>query len=161
MKYLKKFEEVRFSDVLKIKGESDLSDKIKHEINKDFDDSKELIDSIILKNEFLLRKIKLRIQWNNTTNHNLIERIKERTNFKSIEEFNRYFEEKINKIIFREIGKQINEKGRYSLYDKELNFSIIVDINPQEFIRKNIFKIFVFTILPLRRQENVIKVLDI
>jgi hypothetical protein len=161
MKYLKKFEEVRFSDVLKIKGESDLSDKIKHEINKDFDDSKELIDSIILKNEFLLRKIKLRIQWNNTNNHNLIERIKERTNFKSIEEFNRYFEEKINKIIPKEIGKQINEKGRYSLYDKELNFSIIVDINPQEFIRKNIFKIFVFTIIPLRRQENVIKVLDI
>jgi hypothetical protein len=161
MKYLKKFEEVRFSDVLKIKGESDLSDKIKHEINKDFDDSKELIDSIILKNEFLLRKIKLRIQWNNTNNHNLIERIKERTNFKSIEEFNRYFEQKINKIIPKEIGKQINEKGRYSLYDKELNFSIIVDINPQEFIRKNIFKIFVFTIIPLRRQGNVIKVLDI
>ena len=161
MKYLKKFEEVRFSDVLKIKGESDLSDKIKHEINKDFDDSKELIDSIILKNEFLLRKIKLRIQWNNTPNHNLIERIKERTNFKSIEEFNRYFEEKINKIIPKEIGKQISEKGRYSLYDKELNFSIIVDIDPQEFIRKNIFKIFVFTIIPLRRQGNVIKVLDI
>ena len=45
MKYLKKFEEVRFSDVLKIKGESDLSDKIKHEINKDFDDSKEYFES--------------------------------------------------------------------------------------------------------------------
>ena len=161
MKYLKKFEEVRFSDVLKIKSQSDISDKIKDQMNKDFDDSKELIDSIILKNEFLLRKIKLRIKWNNTPNHNLIERIKERTNFKSIEEFNRYFEEKINKIIPKEIGKQISEKGRYSLYDKELNFSIIVDIDPQEFIRKNIFKIFVFTIIPLRRQGNVIKVLDI
>jgi len=161
MKYLKKFEEVRFSDVLKIKGESEFVDKIKHEIDKEFDSSQGLVSSILLKNKFLDRNIKLRIKWNNTLNHDMIKRIKERTNFKSIEEFNKYFEEKINQIIPKEIGKQINEKGSYSLYDKELDFSIIVDINPDDFIRKNIYKIYVFTLMPLRRQRNVLRVLDI
>lgn len=161
MRYLKKYEEVRFSDILSIKGESEYAEKLKDLKDIKFDSSHSLINQIELKEPFLNKQIKLRVRWNNTPNHSIIKRIKERTNFKSTEEFNQYFIQKIQTIIPNKIGNEINEKGRYALYDKENNFSIIIDINPDEFIRKNIYKIFVFTIIPLRRERNVIKVLDI
>jgi hypothetical protein len=161
MKYLKKFEEVRISDILKVTGSSESSEKIKKLMNVEFDQSQPLIKEIKLNNTFINRKIVLRIRWNDTTNHSIVKRIRERTNFNSTEEFNEYFEEKIQKIIPEKIGNEINESGRYALYDKEYDFSIIIDINPDDFIRKGIYKIFVFTILPLKRGRDVIKFLDI
>jgi hypothetical protein len=161
MKYLKTFEEVRISDILKIKGDSGTSEIIRNMMDKEFDESDPLIKEIQLNNKFLNKSIKLKIRWNDTANHSIVKRIRERTNFNSINEFNEYFEEKIQKIIPEKIGKEINESGRYALYDKEYDFSIIIDINPDDFIRKSIYKIFVFTILPLKRGRDVIKFLDI
>lgn len=165
MKFLrswKKFEEVRLSDVLKVSGESEYANVIKDISKSDFDDDSELIDHINLKGEFMNRKIKLRVRWNHNEKHDMIRRIKDRTNFNSTSEFNEYFEEKMQKVFPHMIGKEINENGRYIIYDKELKLSIIIDINVDDFIKKLIYKIFVFTIVPLERSgKNIVKVLYI
>lgn len=165
MKFLrswKKFEEVRLSDVLKVSGESEYANVIKDISKSDFDDDSELIDHINLKGEFMNRKIKLRVRWNHNEKHDMIRRIKDRTNFNSTSEFNEYFEEKMQKVFPHMIGKEINENGRYIIYDKELKLSIIIDINVDDFIKKLIYKIFVFTVVPLERSgKNIVKVLYI
>lgn len=165
MKFLrswKKFEEVRLSDVLKVSGESEYANVIKDIIKSDFDDESELIDHINLKGEFMNRKIKLKVRWNHNEKHDMIRRIKDRTNFNSTSEFNEYFEEKMQKVFPHMIGKEINENGRYIIYDKELKLSIIIDINVDDFIKKLIYKIFVFTVVPLERSgKNIVKVLYI
>lgn len=165
MKFLrswKKFEEVRLSDVLKVSGESEYANVIKDISKSDFDDDSELIDHINLKGEFMSRKIKLRVRWNHNEKHDMIRRIKDRTNFNSTSEFNEYFEEKMQKVFPHMIGKEINENGRYVIYDKELKLSIIIDINVDDFIKKLIYKIFVFTVVPLERSgKNIVKVLYI
>jgi hypothetical protein len=162
LKSWKKFEEVRLSDVLKVSGESEYANVIKDISKSDFDDDSGLIDHINLKGEFMNRKIKLRVRWNHNENHDMIRRIKNRTNFNSTSEFNEYFEEKMQKVFPYMIGKEINENGRYIIYDKELKLSIIIDINVDDFIKKLIYKIFVFTIVPLERSgKNIVKVLYI
>lgn len=165
MKFLrswKKFEEVRLSDVLKVSGESEYANVIKDISKSEFDDDSELIDHINLKGEFMNRKIKLRVRWNHNEKHDMIRRIKDRTNFNSTSEFNEYFEEKMQKVFPHMIGKEINENGRYIIYDKELKLSIIIDINVDDFIKKLIYKIFVFTVVPLERSgKNIVKVLYI
>lgn len=165
MKFLKswiKFEEVRLSDVLKVSGESEYANTLKDISKTDFDDSSNLIDHINLKGEFINRKIKLIVRWNHNESHDMIKRIKDRTNFNSISDFNEYFEDKMQKVFPHMIGKEINENGRYIIYDKELKLSIIIDINVDDFIKKLIYKIFVFTIVPLeRRGKNIVKVLYI
>ena len=157
MKFLKswiKFEEVRLSDVLKVSGESEYANTLKDISKTDFDDSSNLIDHINLKGEFINRKIKLIVRWNHNESHDMIKRIKNRTNFNSISDFNEYFEDKMQKVFPHMIGKEINEK--------ELKLSIIIDINVDDFIKKLIYKIFVFTIVPLeRRGKNIVKVLYI
>jgi hypothetical protein len=68
----------------------------------------------------------------------------------------------MQKVFPHMIGKEINENGRYIIYDRELKLSIIVDINVDDFFKKLIYKIFVFTIVPLERSgKNIIKVLYI
>lgn len=162
LKSWKKFEEVRLSDVLKVSGESEYANVIKDISKSDFDDDSGLIDHINLKGEFMNRKIKLRVRWNHNEKHDMIRRIKDRTNFNSTSEFNEYFEEKMQKVFPHMIGKEINENGRYIIYDKELKLSIIIDINVDDFIKKLIYKIFVFTIVPLERNgKNIVKVLYI
>jgi hypothetical protein len=165
MKFLrswKKFEEVRLSDVLKVSGESEYANVIKDISKSEFDDDSELIDHINLKGEFMNRKIKLRVRWNHNEKHDMIRRIKDRTNFNSTSEFNEYFEEKMQKVFPHMIGKEINENGRYIIYDKELKLSIIIDIDVDDFIKKLIYKIFVFTVVPLERSgKNIVKVLYI
>lgn len=162
LKSWKKFEEVRLSDVLKVSGESEYANVIKDISKSDFDDDSGLIDHINLKGEFMNRKIKLRLRWNHNEIHDMIRRIKNRTNFNYTSEFNEYFEEKMQKVFPYMIGKEINENGRYIIYDKELKLSIIIDINVDDFIKKLIYKIFVFTIVPLERSgKNIVKVLYI
>jgi hypothetical protein len=165
MKFLrswKKFEEVRLSDVLKVSGESEYANVIKDISKSEFDDDSELIDHINLKGEFMNRKIKLIVRWNHNEKHDMIRRIKDRTNFNSTSDFNEYFEDKMQKVFPHMIGKEINENGRYIIYDKELKLSIIIDINVDDFIKKLIYKIFVFTIVPLERGgKNIVKVLYI
>jgi hypothetical protein len=165
MKFLrswKKFEEVRLSDVLKVSGESEYANVIKDISKSEFDDDSELIDHINLKGEFINRKIKLIVRWNHNEKHDMIRRIKDRTNFNSTSDFNEYFEDKMQKVFPHMIGKEINENGRYIIYDKELKLSIIIDINVDDFIKKLIYKIFVFTIVPLERGgKNIVKVLYI
>lgn len=165
MKFLKswkKFEEVRLSDILKVSGESEYANIIKDISKTEFDDSVKLLDHINLKGEFMSRKIKLRVRWNHNENHDMIKRIKNRTNFNSTSEFNEYFEEKMQKVFPNMIGKEINENGRYVIYDTELKLSIIIDINVDDFIKKLIYKIFVFTIVPLEKGgKNIVKVLYI
>ena len=116
MKFLrswKKFEEVRLSDVLKVSGESEYANVIKDISKSEFDDDSELIDHINLKGEFMNRKIKLIVRWNHNEKHDMIRRIKDRTNFNSTSDFNEYFEDKMQKVFPHMIGKEINENGRY------------------------------------------------
>lgn len=74
-------EEVRLEDVLKSKN-----DYINSFVSNNFNSSAEFSKFINLKIDGVLNDF--RLLYNNTKNHDLIKRIKERTSLKSTEEFN-------------------------------------------------------------------------
>lgn len=154
------FLEARLSDVLNIKGDSDLASQLKNIKDEGFNIDKNLVRYITLKKRVNNKKIQFEIVWNDSAKHNLVKRIKERTSFKSIEEFNQYFKNEFNKIFPEMVGKEIPSNGRYSLYSNEYNFTIIMDFSIDEYI-DGIYEIRIITILPGKKGNDVIKFIDI
>ena len=99
----------------------------------DFDCSGEFIKffSIRLGKE----KKRFKLIYHHTETHNLKQRVNDRTSLKSINEFNYLFIESL-KELFKENYTEVQNNGSYSLYLKEYNFSIILNIN---YILNNIF----------------------
>lgn len=119
MKYIKSLLELA-----KIRDISKSADKnILTKINKDFDIDTRLVFDIYIKNS----DKHIIIKWNNTEIHPMLDRIKTRTSFKSISEFN-FFIEKVFNELFDNHFKEIDNDGRYALYLKVNNFYILVDI---------------------------------
>jgi len=84
------------------------------------------------KNEDFIKSILIKsvnkrfsILYNHSTIHDLKNRIKERTNLKTINEFNYLLRKALIELFLYEYEKDITS---YSLYFKEYNFSIIVNI---------------------------------
>lgn len=160
------FVEARFFDLVNLKnnvGVSNVEQTIKNFQEMEFDSSKELIKHIKLDNKMGDEVIKMKIEWNNSASHNLIKRISNRTSFISVEEFNEYFKNIINKLFPQEVGKIFFKSGIYSLYDKEHNMTIVIYIDTIAFTEKGRYKIKVLTVLPGRKEKDntTVKIIDI
>lgn len=154
------FVEARLADLLSIKGDSDLAKEMTKIKDAEFDINKKLVRFITLKKRVNNKKIQFEIIWNDTSKHNLVKRIKERTSFNSVEDFNQYFKSEFNKIFPDMVGKELYSTGRYSLYSKEYNFTIIIDFSLDEYI-DGIYEVKIITILPGKKGNDVVKFIDI
>jgi hypothetical protein len=160
IKNYKLFLEARLADLLKIKGEGDLAKELSKIKDAEFDISKKLVRFITLKKRVNNKKIQFEILWNDSAKHNLVKRIKERTSFNSVEEFNDYFKGEFNKLFPDMVGKELFITGKYSLYSTEYNFTIIIDFSIDEYI-DGIYEVKVVTILPGKKGNDIIKFIDI
>ena len=157
------FIEAKLFDLVKLNqtNNSNIEKRIKTLQEMEFDFSKKLIKYITLDKRRSGKKIRILIDWNNDALHDLYKRIKNRTSFVSIEDFNEYFKTVVNKILPDKIGTDISKSGKYSIYDKESNLTIIFAININDYLSEN-YKITIVTILPGRKGDNsIIKFLDI
>jgi len=154
------FCEARLADVLNIKGSGDLVKQMTKIKDAEFDLNKKLVKLITLKKRVNNKKIQFQINWNDSATHNLVKRIKERTSFGSVEDFNQYFKGEFNRIFPDMVGKEIYVSGRYSLYSKEYNFSMIINFNIDEYA-DGIYEVRIITILPGKKGNDVIKFIDI
>ncbi len=141
------FVEARLADLLSIKGDSNLAKEMTKIKDAEFDINSKLVRFITLKKRVNNKKIQFEIIWNDTAKHNLVKRIKERTSFNSAEDFNQYFKSEFNKMFPDMVGKELYSTGRYSLYSKEYNFTIIMDFSIDEYI-DGIYEVKIITILP-------------
>lgn len=117
----KLFKEARFQDVFK----SDIDSLNSYKLSQ-FDDFDDFIKFITLKMNN--KKIRFEIKYNHNLNHNLKNRIKNRTSLISIKEFNIIIRKSLEEL-FLKYSNEIKDNGLYSLYLKEYNFSIILNIN--------------------------------
>lgn len=108
----KLFKEARFQDVFK----SDIDSLNSYKLSQ-FDDFDDFIKFITLKMNN--KKIRFEIKYN----HNL-----NRTSLISIKEFNIIIRKSLEEL-FLKYSNEIKDNGLYSLYLKEYNFSIILNIN--------------------------------
>ena len=91
----------------------------------------------------------------------VLNRIQNRTSFITIDEFNEYFTLVINKLFPDKIGDTIFSSGKYSIYDRELNITISMAFNIDDYLSKK-YKLIVVTILSGRKSDNkTVKILDI
>jgi len=160
LKKYKLFIEARLADLLNIKGDSDLAKEMQKIKDAEFNINKKLVRFITLKKRVNNKKIQFEIIWNDTAKHNLVKRIKERTSFNSIEDFNQYFKGEFNNIFPDMVGKELYSSGRYSLYSKEYNFTIIIDFSLDEYI-DGIYELKIITILPGKKGNDIIKFINI
>jgi hypothetical protein len=160
IKKYKLFLEARLADLLNIKGDSDLAKEMSKIKDAEFDITKKLVRFVTLKKRVNNKKIQFEISWNDTAKHNLVKRIKERTSFGSVEDFNQYFKGEFNNIFPDMVGKELISSGRYSLYSKEYNFSIIMDFSIDEYI-DDIYDVNIVTILPGKKGNNIVRFINI
>ena len=148
-KILKEYlEEVKLSDILRVSGEkNDLYAYIEKEKSKEFEVDKELPTQLTLKKRYNNKKIKVYFNWYDTSEHDLMKRIKERTSFKTITEFTKVFNNVFNYLLPDELGVGIRENGRYAVDLNEYNITIIFQINLNNFNNKQI-DIKIITLLP-------------
>ena len=154
-------EEVRFSDIVKIKNsDSEVASNIHKMASKAKDFSGKLLRYVPLKSSKPGNPEMIAIDYNDTTEHDLRKRISERTNFTSTDEFNFFFREFLNEIFPYEIGKTLHKSGKYSLYSVEHDFSVIVFFNIERWT-KGIKELNLITILPKRTGLDVVDIVDI
>ena len=125
--YFNEFNEGNFFDGSKIISKSDKKlGQILNDIkNITFIDDSKLLKYFTSKKYYNKSKINLEINWYDDIKHSIINRLKLRTNFKSTSEFNSYIKDKLNILIPKHIP-DMYEIGKYLLYDKSLNISIII-----------------------------------
>lgn len=105
---------------------------IKNIINSKFEEGEKFIDLINIKKNYKI----LTLNWFNNNKHDIIEKIKERTRFGSISEFNKAVEKAFKKIIPSEIARDIDRSGRYALYFTLHNFYLIIEIDYKNLLTK-------------------------
>jgi hypothetical protein len=152
----KLFVEARLSDVLNIKGDSELASELKRKQDTEFDFSQKLTKFVTLKRRIGNKKIQFEILWYNTATHSILKRIKDRTSFVSVEEFNELFKSSINQILPEKIGKEIFT-GRYSMYSSEYNLSIIFNFNIDDFSNGK-YQLSIITILPGKKGDKIFNI---
>lgn len=123
-------EEARLSDLIgNVRGNDvDLVKHIEKERDSDFIEDRNLPTQTTLKKRYNKKKIKVWFNWYDTENHNLITRIINRTNFKSVDEFGDVFINVMNIIFPDYLEYPINQNGRYGIYVEEYNISIVFSV---------------------------------
>lgn len=152
MLYLKKYQkfiEARLSDILnlKVKNDSDISNLMKKDVEKDFDIDRKLLKYVTLSSRVSNKKVRFKIDYNDSAQHSLIKRIRERTSFKSVEEFNSMLKMAIDQVFPDSVGELITSTGRYSMIFEEYNFCVIFYIDLRKYMSGK-YEIYVVTILP-------------
>jgi len=159
MMKFKSFTEARLSDVLNIKGNGEISDNIRKMKDKQFEFNSKLVSLITLKKRVNGKKIQLKVEWNDSATHDLVQRISNRTSFTSIEEFNNFFKDFVNRIFPDKVGKELFS-GKYAFYSVEYNITIIMEFNIDRY-QKGDYAIRVVTLLPGRIAKNIVDFIDI
>jgi len=120
-----------------------------------------LVTQHTCKERFNNKKLRFKINWNHTAEHDLNKRIAGRTSFQSIRHFNEIFKRFLDKIFPSMIGKEILVSGRYSFYFQEYNISIIIGIDVDKIMINNINEIFVVTVLSGNVGVDIVKTIVI
>lgn len=139
--------------------EGNLARQMKSHTEREFEVDRSLLNFVTLSRRFNNKKIRANLKWNDRASHSINKRIKERTSFLSITEFNDLIKSVLNYIFPDSIGGLIRKNGRYAIYLKEENITLIVNINFKEIIKGNI-ELYVITVLPGYKHDPS-KVLDI
>ena len=157
----KDFFEAKLSDISKVSGFGNIIKQIKDYQEMDFDMERALLRFATLNKRMGKNKIRMELTWNHNASHSIINRIKERTSFKSVDEFNNNLKEILNKIFPDKIGTDIFKNGKYTIYDKEHDISIIFAIDINKFINGE-HKLLIITILPGKRYDDqIVKIIEI
>lgn len=119
--------------------------------------NKELRDENFLKFKTISKringeKLRLKISWNDTIKHDLVKRLDDRTNLKSISELNDLLENGLDELYIKNYSYIIHN-DRYSLWFSEYDFSVIVDIYNDQ--------INIVTIIPKMTTYNVRNVIEL
>jgi dynactin complex subunit len=141
------FLEARLSDITTIIGNSNIINNVDHN-DVDFIKFKTINKRINNK------KIRLSIKWNHTLKHNLIDRLYNRTNIKSISELNEIISKGLDEL-FLYNSEYITESNRYSLWFSEYNISIIIDLDNE------MDNINIITILNGNCTQNVKNIIEL
>jgi hypothetical protein len=114
----KSFLEANLADIFN--SQNDHFDEFK---NKSFVIDDNLIERIVLdKYDFKI----INIKWNNYTGHSINDKIKTRTNFKSVSEFNEYFTLVIEDLFDNHFYELNREFEKYNIHLVNKNISIII-----------------------------------
>ena len=143
-------EENRLSDVLtSVSGiDKSMVNRFNFEKNRKFTEDRALPTQTTLKKRYNNKKVKVWFEWNHNVKHNLINRIGNRTNLKSVEEFTELFIDAMNTILPDYIGYLINGNDTYAVYMEEDNISVIFYINLNGLLNKsNVINVDVKTVL--------------
>ena len=157
IKKYKLFLEASLKDLLKLSGNSDseLANQIKQASVEEFNINDKLPTEIMLR-----YNKKLRIDWYDTAKHGIVKRLKERTSFTSVEHFVEFITEIFNVVFPDKCGKELFKTGRYSIYSQERNISLILEFDLNKNKGVNYF-INIITVLPGRKGDNVVSIIDI
>jgi hypothetical protein len=102
------------------------------------------------------------IKWNEKGDHSIKDRVRTRTSFRSISEFNSFMEKTINEIFPDKINKEISESARYFIKFTSNNFCLLIDINydtgPNNIFNKYTI-IHVASLIPLSTPVDSIEIL--
>jgi len=144
-------EEVRVSDIVgKVSGDDEsIVNRIEMKLSRKFTEDRNLPKQTTLKKRHNNKKIKVWFKWNHDITHDLITRIENRTNLKSVNEFSEIFIDVINTLLPDYIGHLINTNGKYGVHLEEYGMSIIfhINLNGIQFGKSNEMFIDVRTIL--------------
>lgn len=150
MKYLMKLLEfAKIRDISKSKNK-----EILKKLNIEFKADNRLIFDIFLKNS----NKHLFIKWNDVEKHIMLDRIEDRTSFKSISEFNEYIKKVFNDLLDNHFY-EIDNSGRYALHLIENNFYLLVDINYDNLFKE--YTQFVIPTISITTPNNVHKIIEI
>jgi len=148
MKFLLEF--AKFKDMVKT-TDPYLNNIIKSEFQE---------DTILIDNVYIPDYNKnISLKWNDKYYHSIIDRIKDRTSFNSISDFNSVVEYGFDNVFPDEIEKTIKEGGRYALHFNNHNFYLIISLNYQNLFDDNT-EIFIITLSTITSEEDIIEIYD-
>jgi len=100
------------------------------------------------------------LKWNHTEYHNMVDRIQQRTSFKSIKSFNEVIHKAFN-VLFNEHFDELEFEvdHRYALYLTEYDFYLFIDIKYENLFKK-LSQIVIVT-LTTNTPNNIYKIIDI
>ena len=99
------------------------------------------------------------MKWHNTYYHSIIDRIKNRTSFNSISNFNEVIEYGFKQVFPDEIGNTITEGGRYALHFNNHNFYLIISLNYNNLFEEDA-EIFIITLSSITSEKDIIEIYD-
>jgi hypothetical protein len=151
------FNETRFSDVATLKSDNgSFYDVINKEINKTFIDDKDFIKFYTLKQRINNQKIRFDVEFHHNIKHNLKDRLRNRTSFKTIEEFNELIKKSLD-FLFPDHLTDMRKTGKYGIYFKEYNFTLIFAFDIYDFVKNN-YILKIISIIPGYTEENLINI---